>query len=171
VLGVFGGWCIEVCVLGRVSFSGDGVAGPEKIVGGYYRGCPAPGESEWAPHFPPDEDGVLAVCTRVIGWLLQVNSQVTCQSSAIHTRIHTYSCGYNYVIPTTGYSTAQPYHVVRALLSPVGPVNTLRRLTKQALLASTSEIVPTVTKLNTASTRLAFADDFSFRCVARWLDR
>jgi hypothetical protein len=70
-----------------VSFSGDGVAGPEKIVGGYYRGCPAPGESEWAPHFPPDEDGVLAVCTRVIGWLLQVNSQVTCQSSAIQLRL------------------------------------------------------------------------------------
>jgi hypothetical protein len=130
---------------------------------------PAPGESEWAPHFPPDEDGVLAVCTRVIGWPLQVNSQVTCQSSAIHTR--TYSCGYHYVIPTTRYSIAQPYHVVGALLSPVGPVNTLRRLTKQALLASTSEIVPTISKLNTASTRLAFADDFSFRRIAGWLDR
>jgi hypothetical protein len=36
---------------GRVSFSGDGVAGLEKIVGGYYRGCPAPGESETGSTF------------------------------------------------------------------------------------------------------------------------
>jgi hypothetical protein len=154
-------------VLGRVSFSGDGVAGPEKIVGGYYRGCPAPGESERAPHFPTKEDGVLAVCTLVIGWLLQVNSQVTCQSSAICT----YSCGYHYVLLNTGFLIVQPYNVVGALLCPVGPVNTLRQLTKQTLLASTAEIVPTITKLNTASTRLAFANDFSFRRIARWLDR
>jgi hypothetical protein len=119
-------------------------------------------------NFTPDPDSVLAVFTLVIGWLLQVNSQVTCQSPAICT----YSCSYHYVLLNTGFLIAQPYNVVGALLRPVGPINTLRQwFTKQTLLASTSEIVPTITKLNTASTRLAFADDFSFRRIARWLDR
>lgn len=61
-------------MLGRVSFSGDGVAGLEKIVGGYYR-CPARGRERGGPHKTlPHPAGVLAVCARVIGCASLVSS-------------------------------------------------------------------------------------------------
>lgn len=60
-------------MVGRVSFSRDGVAGLEKIVGGYYR-MPRAGRERGGPQFPPHEAGVLSVFARVIGWPLQVNS-------------------------------------------------------------------------------------------------
>jgi hypothetical protein len=135
-----------------------------------------------APHLPPDQDGVLPLCARVIGWPSQVNSQVTCQSCyytcKLYLRTYTYSCCYKYDQYSTGHVTtttlphnraSQQHHVVGALLWPVGPVYA-QRFTKQTLLASTSKIVPIVTKLNTATAWLAFADDLSLCRIAGWFD-
>lgn len=144
--------------------------------------CPAPGESEAGPQFPPHEAGVLSVFARVIGCPLQVNSPhmpvlllllYRQTDTELRPGRETVRRSLHFGTPANTHVRSrhtQPYHVVGALLGAVGPVHSLRRLTEQAILPSAQEIVPIVAKLNTAAAGPAFKDDVALCCIARWLD-
>jgi hypothetical protein len=108
--------------------------------------CPAPGESEADPQLPPHEAGVLAVCARVIGWPLRLDSPhmpalllYRQTDTELRPGRETARRSLHFETPANLEAKSrhtQPYHVVGALLRAVGAVHSLRRLTEQAILPS-----------------------------------